>query len=141
MGVPEPLAAGLFTPPDAGEMVNDIQAQRQLDYLQGPGQGMFESPQAQRDYFAAEQALARPPDPIPFAQATDQLGMDPNTATAIATNPAFTDGLATMQDAVDQGMPLETANAYLAQGLIDTYGHDFPQLRQILSMMYGHLLG
>lgn len=141
MGVPDGLAAGLFTPPTPDQMVNDVQAQRQLDYLQGQGQGVFESPQAQRDYYAAQQALERPPDPIPFQQATDQLGMDPTTATAIATNPAFTDGLATMQDAVDQGMPVETANAYLQQGLIDTYGHDFPQLRQILTMMYGHLLG
>lgn len=141
MGVPDTLAAGLFTPPDAGDIVNDAQEQRQLDFLFGPGGGQFESPQAMRDYQAAADTLNAPPDPIPFQTAASQLGMDPETASAIASNPAFVDGLATMRDALDQGMPLETANVYLQQGLVENYGHDFPQMRQVLSMMYGHLLG
>lgn len=143
MGVPEHLAGGLFTPPTPDQMVNDVQAQRQLDYLQGPGQGVFESPQAQRDYFAAEQAIARPPDPVPYNQAIQQLDIDPTQAAALAANPAFAAVISGFQSGVDAGYPLETINATVADELASNpdFGHDFPLMRQIATMMYGHLAG
>lgn len=143
MGVPEPLAAGLFTPPTPDQMVNDVQAQRQLDYLQGAGQGMFESPQAQRDYFAAEQALARPPDPIPAAEAAAAMGIPPDQASALMSHPAFRNIIDTFQDAIDRGYPIEAANELAAQGLTadPDYGHDFPQMRALATAMFGHQLG
>ena len=143
MGVPEGLAAGLFTPPTPDQMVNDVQAQRQLDYLQGPGQGMFESPQAQRDYFAAQQALERPPDPIPAAEAAASMGIPPDQASALMSHPAFRNVIDTFQDAIDRGYPLEAANELAAQGLTadPAYGHDFPQMRALATAMFGHQLG
>ena len=146
IGVPEPLATGLFTPPTPGEMVNDVQAQRQLDYLQGPGQGMFESPQAMRDYgFAQDELVTGVPhtQPLPAAYAAEQMGMDPAAASALMTHPAFGDAVDTFAQGVAAGMPIEQINADLANwySTQSDYGHDFPTIRNLLTMMYGRLAG
>lgn len=141
MGVSDPLAAGLFQPPDAGEQVNQAQEQRQLAYLQGPGGGMFESPQAQRDYYGAQQDLAVPADPIPMVDAASSLGLSQDDATQIATSPAFTDAIDTFADGTDAGLPIETINADLQRFFLERYGHDFPTTRELVTLMYGHLAG
>jgi hypothetical protein len=143
MGVPEHLAAGLFMPPDAGEVVNQAQEQRQLDYLTGPGGGQFESPQAMRDYGNAQNDLMRPPDPLPAATVADQMGLPPDEAAALMAHPAFGDAVDTFAQGVAGGMPIEQINADLAAWYDEQrdYGHDFPLIRQMVTMMYGHLAG
>lgn len=141
MGVSEPLAAGLFQPPNAHEQVNNAQDQRQLEFLNTQGGGMFESPQAMRDYQGAMQDLAVPADPLPMADAAAGLGLSPDDTTQIATSPAFTDAIDTFNDGVDAGLPIETINADLQRFFIERYGHDFPTTRELATMMYGHLAG
>lgn len=142
MGVSEPLAAGLFQPPDPGELVDDAQDQRQYGFLTGPGQGMFESPQAMRDYQTAEQDLMVPADPVPFESAAAGLGMDPTQASELATHPAFAQVVSGFQAGLDAGYPIETINAIVAQTLAGgEFGHDFPQMRELATMMYGHMAG
>lgn len=146
MGVPEPLAYGLFTPPTPDQMVNDVQAQRQLDYLQGPGQGMFESPQAQLGYQDAYGQVATgagPNDPLPATYAATQLGMSPADASALMSHPAFGDAVDTFAQGVAAGMPIEQINADLADWYAASpdYGHDFPTIRNLLTMMYARLAG
>lgn len=141
MGVSEPLAAGLFQPPNAHEQVNNAQDQRQLEFLNTQGGGMFESPQAMRDYQGAMQDLAVPADPLPMADAAAGLGLSPDDTTQIATSPAFIDAIDTFNDGVDAGLPIETINADLQRFFIERYGHDFPTTRELATMMYGHLAG
>lgn len=146
MGVDPALAAGLFQPPTPGEMVNEAQDAMQYGYLTGEGAGMFASPQAARDFQAAQYQLNTGgrglEDPVPATQAAAQVGLDPADTTAILSHPAFAQALAGFNAGVDAGQPLETINALVADELANgEYGHDFPQMRALLTAMYGHLAG
>lgn len=146
MGVDPALAAGLFQPPTPGEMVNAAQDARQYNYLTGAGAGMFESPQAARDFQAAQYGLETGgrgfDDPMPAQTAAAQLGLAPEDTTAILSHPAFAQALAGFSAGVDAGQPLETINAMVADELAaGEFGHDFPQMRALLTAMYGHLAG
>lgn len=147
MGVDPSLAAGLFQPPTPGEMVNAAQDARQFDYLSGAGGGMFESPQAARDYAAAQYQLDTGgrgyDDPLPAQTAAAQLGLPPDETAALLSHPAFQNIVDTFADAASRGYPLEAANALAAQGLMSDpdYEHDFPLMRELASLMYGHMMG
>lgn len=146
MGVPDTLAAGLFTPPDPGEVVNEAQAQRQYEFLTGPGMGMFESPQAMRDYGYAQDELTTGrtrTEALPAAYVAEQMGMDPADASALMAHPAFGDAVDTFAQGVAAGMPIEQINADLANwyNTESDYGHDFPTIRNLVTMMYGRLAG
>lgn len=146
MGVPEHLAAGLFMPPDQGEVVNQAQEARQYDFLTGPGMGMFESPQAMRDYGYASDELntgRTRTEALPAAYAAEQMGMDPADASALMAHPAFGDAVDTFAQGVAAGMPIEQINADLANWYTaeSDYGHDFPTIRNLVTMMYGRLAG
>lgn len=146
MGVDPSIAAGLFQPPSPGEMVNAAQDARQYDYLTGAGGGIFESPQAARDFQGAQYALENNgrgvDDPVPAQAAAAQLGLEPTETTAILSHPAFSEALAGFSAGVQAGQPLETINALVAEELASgEYGHDFPQMRALLTAMYGHLAG
>lgn len=146
MGVAPELAAGLFQPPTPAEMVDEAQTQRQWDYLTGPGGGLFESPQAARDYQAAQYGLDTGgrslSDPVPASIAAEQLGLDSADANALFTHPAFAQVLAGFQAGVDAGLPLEAINVQVAEALTSSdFGHDFPTMRALLTQMYGHLAG
>lgn len=160
IGVPAAQAEGMFMPPTAGEQLTTAKDQDALDYYSQTGAtspaGAASNARG-ADYLTGANRVLRTDEVI------QQLGIDPKRVDEMRGHQTvvkeevtdadgnvvlakgdkgtpYQDAITTAEAAKKRGDTIETVNADLKTYYVEHYGHDFPEMRRLVTEMYRAVL-